>query len=195
MSGEPTAGQADDPSSGTELTPDSCCARQPCDRELSRDDIFDILRNSRRRAVINHLRTEKSTMTLNELAEQIAGDENDIGVEDLSSQQRKRVYVSLHQNHLPKMDDMGVVDYDRDRGTIALGDISGVSPYLSLELDDGVPRYLYVALAIAAAVIVGLSGIGPVSAVSAIVWALVCEFALVTVVLLGIYREKSRSGQ
>jgi hypothetical protein len=134
-------------------------------------------------------------MTLNELAEQIAGDENDIGVEDLSSQQRKRVYVSLHQNHLPKMDDMGVVDYDRDRGTIALGDISGVTPYLSLELDDGVPRYLYVALAIAAAVIVGLSGIGPLSAVSAIVWTLVCEFALVTVVLLGIYREKSRSGQ
>lgn len=172
---------------GTENT-DSSRSYEPCDRGLSRDDIFNILRNSRRRAVICHLRTAR-TITLSELAEQIASDECDTSVEQVSSEQRKRVYVSLHQNHLPKMDRKGVVNYDQDRGTVELGDISRVTPYLSSEVDDSAPRYLHMTLAASIIFIIGQSVIGPLSAVSAIFWI------LVAVVLLCFYRNKNRSGQ
>lgn len=177
MSADPTTDETEDI--------DSSRTPEPCDRELSRNEIFDILRNSRRRAVINHLRMAGTSMTLGELAEQIASDECDASVKQLTSKQRKRVYVSLHQNHLPKMDSKGVVNYDQDRGTVELGDISRVTPHLSSEVDDSIPRHLYMVLAVCTVFIVGLSVIGPLSAVSAIAWV------LVAVVLLCFYRKRA----
>lgn len=58
--------------------------------------------------------------TTGELAEYIAALENDKPQSELTSQERKRVYVGIYQTHLPKMDDADVVDVD-DRGTVTLG--------------------------------------------------------------------------
>ncbi|MFB6358651.1 MAG: hypothetical protein ABEJ96_06540, partial [Thiohalorhabdaceae bacterium] len=52
---------------------------------------------------------------LGDLAEHIASIENDKPEVALSSTERKRVYVALYQCHLPKMDDIGVIDFDEDR--------------------------------------------------------------------------------
>ncbi len=93
------------------------------DREsLSKDVIFELLKNRRRREVLQYLLESEETVTLGELAEQIAAWENDIDVAALSSDQRKRVYVALYQTHLPKMDDAGIIEYDQDRGLIDLSD-------------------------------------------------------------------------
>ena len=89
---------------------------------LSKDVIFELLKNRRRREVLSYLLEAEETVTLGELAEQIAAWENDTDVNALSSDQRKRVYVALYQTHLPKMDDAGIVDYDQDRGLITLAD-------------------------------------------------------------------------
>lgn len=40
-------------------------------------------------------------------------------VDALSRQQKKRVYVSLYQTHVPELSDAGIVDYDPDAGTVA----------------------------------------------------------------------------
>jgi DNA-binding transcriptional ArsR family regulator len=100
-------------------------AQEPRRRErsqsdgLSEDDVFSMLSNQRRRYVIAYLdRTEGAEVSLGDLAERIAAWENDVDVAELTYKQRKRVYTSLHQTHLPKLDEAGVVDYDRDRGTI-----------------------------------------------------------------------------
>ena len=92
------------------------------DETLSKDVIFELLKNRRRREVLQYLLDAEGTVTLGELAEQIAAWENDTEVTALSSDQRKRVYVALYQTHLPKMDDAGIVDYDQDRGLISLAD-------------------------------------------------------------------------
>ncbi|MFP8957280.1 ArsR family transcriptional regulator [Natrialbaceae archaeon A-CW3] len=92
------------------------------DETLSKDVIFELLKNRRRREVLTYLLDAEETVTLGELAEQIAAWENDTDVNALSSDQRKRVYVALYQTHLPKMDDAGIVDYDQDRGLITLSD-------------------------------------------------------------------------
>jgi DNA-binding transcriptional ArsR family regulator len=88
---------------------------------LPLDTVFDLLKNQRRRRVLRYLREEKEE-TLGDLAEHIAALENQKEVAQLSSSERKRVYVGLYQCHLPRMDDAGVLEFDSNRGTIELND-------------------------------------------------------------------------
>nr|WP_276295859.1 hypothetical protein [Halomicroarcula sp. ZS-22-S1] len=90
--------------------------------EPSLDLIFEILKNSRRREVIKYLRERGERVSLSDLAEHVAAVENGITTAELSSSQRKRVYVGLYQCHLPKMDDIGVVEFNQNRGHIELTD-------------------------------------------------------------------------
>lgn len=89
---------------------------------LTKDEIFDTLKASRRRAVLRYLDENGGTATTGTLAEHIAAVENGIDRSELSSSQRKRVYVALYQAHLPRMDDFGVIEYDADRGDVRLCD-------------------------------------------------------------------------
>ena len=87
--------------------------------DLSLDEICHLLQNGRRRNVLRFLARHEGTAELGEIAEHIAAAENDTTVERLSSDERKRVYIALYQIHVPKLADANVVDYDRDRGTLA----------------------------------------------------------------------------
>jgi len=50
------------------------------------------------------------------------------------------VYVGLYPCHLPKMDDTNVIDFDGNRGTIALGDnAEQLYPFLDAEDDEHRP--------------------------------------------------------
>ena len=103
------------------------------DDDLSLDVIFDILSVERRRHTLEYLLTESERTTLSDLAEHIACLENDKDLVDLSSQERKRVYVGLYQSHLPRMDGAGVVDFDSDRKTVELdANAAQLTPYLEL---------------------------------------------------------------
>lgn len=85
------------------------------------DVLFGTLQNQRRRRILRYLENESSA-TIGELAEHIAAIENDVPKRQLSSTQRKRVYVSLYQSHLSKLADTGAVCYNKDRGTVELTD-------------------------------------------------------------------------
>ena len=84
--------------------------------QLSRDEVYDILSNARRRFVIYFLRDRREPVELSELSDRVAAWENDVPVEELTDQQVKRVYVSLYQTHIPKLEDTGIVEYDSDSG-------------------------------------------------------------------------------
>ena len=87
--------------------------------ELSRDQIFHLLQNERRREVLRYLRNaDAERVRMRDVAEAIAAAEHDTSVDGLSSKQRQRVYVPLYQNHLPKLDAEGVLDYQQDRGIV-----------------------------------------------------------------------------
>src|SRR6056297_1117923 len=88
------------------------------DTELSQDEIFAILSNPRRRYVLYFLNQHGEGIELTDLAEHVAAWENDTTVEELSSKERKRVYVSLYQTHVPKLADHGLIDYDPDSGMV-----------------------------------------------------------------------------
>jgi len=81
-------------------------------------EIHDILRNDRRRQVIEQLRSQYEPLELRELSERIAAAES--GESPAPRNVRESVYNSLHQTHLPKLDERGIIDYDKDRKTVEL---------------------------------------------------------------------------
>ncbi|UTF55456.1 DUF7344 domain-containing protein [Natronosalvus rutilus] len=156
------------------------------DETLSKDVIFELLKNRRRREVLAYLLEAEETVTLGELAEQIAAWENDTDINALSSDQRKRVYVALYQTHLPKMDDAGIVDYDQDRGLITLADNADL---LVMYLDTDTHRRerwdrWYAAMSVVGAVVLaaGLLGVPGISAIplSALAGVIVAAFLAVS---------------
>ena len=105
---------------------------------LPLDVIFDLLANERRRRVVRYLLSESESTTLGELAEHIAAIENDKPESALSSTERKRVYISLYQSHLPKMDDAGAIEFDENRKTVEIGpNLTELTDYLPVK--EGVP--------------------------------------------------------
>lgn len=95
-------------------------AAVPAAEPLTIDETFEILKNSRRRLVLDYLQDVEGSVKLAEMADHVTAIENDTDVDSITSKERKRVYVGLYQFHLPKMADMGVIDYDQDRGDVAL---------------------------------------------------------------------------
>ena len=105
--------------------------------ELPLDVIFELLKNQRRRHLLRYLDEQDGKVPLGELAEHVAALENDTTVNALTSGQRKRVYVGLYQCHLPKMDDAGVIDFNRDRGLIELNESAAqLDAYLDEEPEN-----------------------------------------------------------
>lgn len=123
--------------------------------------------------VLFYLRTHGDTATMNDLAEQVAAWENDAGIPELTSQQRKRVYVSLYQTHLPKLADTGLVDYEVDDGVVTLTDrATEVDAFLSAKPTSSYPwerHYLVFLIGGAAAVILGVLAT-PVVGVGLLLW-------------------------
>jgi len=130
------------------------------DTELTQDVVFDILSRGRRRYLLYTLK-KRGPMELTELAEYVAAWENDIDVEDLEKQQRKRVYVSLYQTHVPKLEEAGLVEYDEETSVVSLSSQAGeLDRFLGGE-DRSYPwQYVYGAIAATGLVLVVLSSIG-----------------------------------
>lgn len=85
---------------------------------LPKDDLFHLLQNSRRRAVLRYLRGREGPVRMRDVAEQVAAWENDTTVAALRSDERQRVYVALYQSHLDALADAGVIEYDKSRGVL-----------------------------------------------------------------------------
>ncbi|MFD1514274.1 DUF7344 domain-containing protein [Halomarina rubra] len=81
----------------------------------SGSELFSVIKNSRRRYVLTFLLTENRRVSLAELAVHIAAKENEISIGAVTSTQRKRVYVSLYQSHLPMLHEAGAVEYNDAR--------------------------------------------------------------------------------
>lgn len=91
-------------------------------RRLGRDEVFATLSNARRRHALAVLERADGPVAMRELSRRVAALENGCAVEDVTARQRKRAYTALHQTHLPKMDALGIVEYDPDRGSVVLTD-------------------------------------------------------------------------
>lgn len=114
-------------------------SRSDEDGAYTRAEIFHLLQTNRRRDVIEYLLDEDGPVKMGTLAEHVAALEHDTTVAELTSRQRQRVYVPLYQTHLPKLDEKGVIEYDKRRGIVRATDrVEYFRPYL--ERRDGADR-------------------------------------------------------
>ena len=110
--------------------------------DLSRDQVFDLLANTRRRCVLHYLRRVEG-----------------------AADQRKRVYTSLQQTHLRKLEDAGIVEYDDEAARVHPTEATGdIEVYLEVVPGQAFPwREYYLALGAvsSALVIVVWANVGP----------------------------------
>lgn len=104
--------------------PDSSSSDSPSDApsKLSSNEVFQILQTNRRRDVIDYLLAKEGPVKMGHLAEVIAAKEHETTVAQLTPTQRQRVYISLYQTHLPKLDEKGIIDYNKPRGIVRPAD-------------------------------------------------------------------------
>lgn len=96
------------------------------------DAVFDVLRSPRRRYVLYQLSERSEPMGVDALAARVAAweDEPDGGGAD--GDDRRRVLASLHHTHLPKLIELGLVEYDEAERRVTMADrTAAVDPYLA----------------------------------------------------------------
>lgn len=129
----------------------------------SKSEIFSLLSNHRRRYAIRICEQRDGPVSLSELAEQIAAWEHDKSIEEITSAERKRVYTSLQQTHLDRLEDAGMIQYETDE--IELTDhAENLNIYLDIVPEDSISwgKY-YLGLSVLWAVVVAafLTGVVP----------------------------------
>ena len=93
------------------------------DQTHERDSVlFRCLSHSRRRHVLDCLNESERPLALADLAEDVADRETDAPRAEIADEAVTDVHVALHHNHVPKLVDAGLVDYDRERNVVALTD-------------------------------------------------------------------------
>ncbi|QSG01616.1 DUF7344 domain-containing protein [Natranaeroarchaeum sulfidigenes] len=103
-----------------------------------RGEIFDLLSNHRRRYTIHFCKQQGETVTVSDLAEQVAAWELDKEIAEIDSAERKRVYTSLQQTHLPTLDDAGMVVYENGEVTLT-EQAERMEVYMDIVPGDSIP--------------------------------------------------------
>ncbi|SDQ95540.1 DUF7344 domain-containing protein [Natronobacterium texcoconense] len=144
---------------------------------LAESEVFHILGNDRRRAIVQLLAEESGQVDVSDVANEIAATESetDTDASSVPNNLYKSVYVSLQQTHLPQLEEDDVIEYDADTKTIYPGpNFEDVLTYVDGH-DDGAPEILqfhFVACVLGLAVI-ALAGfdVPILSSVDPVLWS------------------------
>ena len=85
---------------------------------LPAEQVYAILANERRRRALEHIESVGGVVTVHELSTLVASHET--GDASPPARCRESVYTSLVQTHLPKLAEVGVIEYDKATQTIEL---------------------------------------------------------------------------
>jgi hypothetical protein len=125
-----------------ELTPGP--SEDDSSEDLSDDELFEVLANRRRRYAVHALKQEGGTAELGDVAEQVAAWEYDVEVDQVSYEERKRVYTALQQSHLPMMDDANIVKFDKNRGLVTpTTTVDDIDVYMEVVQGNEIPWSVY----------------------------------------------------
>ena len=82
--------------------------------------VFEAFSAEPRMHVVEYLLRHDRPASVDELAMIVAASENDVPWTAIAPQQQERVAIELHHAHLPKLADSGLIEWDRDDGTVEL---------------------------------------------------------------------------
>lgn len=126
---------------------------------LAESEVFHILGNDRRRAIVQLLATESDTVDVSDVATEIAASESD--TTPVPNNLYKSVYVSLQQTHLPQLQEDSVIEYDSDAKTIQPGqNFDAVLQYVDgHETDQSAALRLHLGFCVFGLVVIVLAGL------------------------------------
>lgn len=100
------------------------------------DTVFDLCRDRHRRIVLAVLAGEQRPLTVNDLTKAIAKHNHHVPVTEMPAESLPELQRDLHRAHLPKIEAVGLVDYDQERGLVELTEqFEQVQPHLSTVLE------------------------------------------------------------
>lgn len=88
------------------------------DAEGALDELYSALANERRREVLSVLIREPTPMDVKTLARQLTVQEACDNSKMVTEESIREVHVTLHHNHLPKLADLNLIEYDTDEETV-----------------------------------------------------------------------------
>lgn len=127
---------------------------------LAESEVFHILGNDRRRAIVQLLAAEAGTVDVSDVATEIAASESDST--SVPNNLYKSVYVSLQQTHLPQLQEDAVIEYDSEAKTIQPGpNFDDVLQYVDgHETNRSTMLQLHLGLCVLGLLVIALSGVG-----------------------------------
>ena len=140
---------------------------------LEESEIFHILGNDRRRAIVGFLADGQEGIAVSDVATEIAEQESE--TTPVPNNLYKSVYVSLQQTHLPQLEEDNVIEYDADAKTIHPGpNFDDVLGYIDADSGTGerVLR-LHLGACVVGLVLLSIAGLGvPMfSSVNPVLWS------------------------
>lgn len=155
--------------------------------------IHDVLRNHRRRLVLDIVRDVDDFVSVRELSERIGAIES--GLDPAPRAARQSAYVSLLQTHLPKLDALGIVEYEVEGRLVRAGEgLDEVTGYLETVPSDGLARAeYYAAISLLGPLIVAAAELGTpgIAEIPVTVWA---AAFLGLIFLSGLYHTLRQNG-
>ncbi len=127
---------------------------------LAESEVFHILGNDRRRAIVQLLAAESGTVDVSDVATEIAASESE--TTPVPNNLYKSVYVSLQQTHLPQLEEDDVIEYDSDAKTIRAGpNFDDVLRYVdNHDTDRSTILQFHLGLCLLGLVVITLAGVG-----------------------------------
>lgn len=164
------------------------------DSGLSSQQLYNVIGDRRRRYTVHYLKQQDGGVAVRDLAEQVAAWENGKAVDEISSQERKRVYISLYQSHLPTLDEQGIVEYDEDRKTVELTPaMADRKIYLEIVPRGSVPWGLYyLGLSLAAGILLVVLSFDlyPLNQIPNLYWAGLIVATLIVSAVIHLYQSR-----
>lgn len=165
-------------------------------RTLTRTDVHDVLSNERRITLLELL-AEESPQELGDLAEAIAARET--GQRPPPRNIRQSVYVTLHQTHLPKLETLGIVEYDARAKVVARTSRADLVHEREREPSEtptgaGVEAYLCLVVVGLLGSVASVGGVAPFAAIAPSWYALGSLLALLVGFAYRIGRDGSSLG-
>lgn len=91
------------------------------DSEFTTTMVSDLLANEGRLSLLKIVDEASEPLSLETLAERIAAHETNRPATEVEATHRKRVYVSIYQTHVPRLRSTGLIEYEKQTGTVAAG--------------------------------------------------------------------------
>ncbi len=90
----------------------------------SPDEVYTLFSAPRRREIVRYLASEVDDdewVDFGEIAKYVAARENGKSVDEVTTDERKTVYVAMYQQHLDVLEEADVIDWDERPGEITRG--------------------------------------------------------------------------